>query len=68
MSARRLRPIEEVVHDEQLEVWVEELSWSIHEWIADFDDYDDKVAFFRRLKDGIRSVATSALEQHLDGT
>lgn len=47
-------------HDEQVEVWADEVADALLEWLNDFACYDDKLAFFAALKREIKCIAESA--------
>jgi hypothetical protein len=47
-------------HDEQVQVWSDNAAEALLPWLKAFDDYEDKLAFFRALADEIKDVAVSA--------
>ncbi len=47
-------------HDEQVQVWEEEVAAAIEPWLKRFEDYDDGVAFHRCLQLEIKFIAEAA--------
>ena len=47
-------------HDEQVQVWEEEVASVIEPWLKQFEGYDDGVAFHRALRSEIKFIAEAA--------
>lgn len=49
-------------HDEQVLVWGEETASALLDWMRDFEDYDDKIAFFNVLERELKTIGQAAHE------
>lgn len=47
-------------HDDQVQVWVGQVSDALEPWLARFDDDDDKLDFWSTLEIEIKSIAEAA--------
>ena len=54
---------EEIAHDDQLEVWAEEMTFAIMGWLKEPESYDDKVQLARAIKDECRKIVEITLER-----
>jgi glutaredoxin 2 len=52
--------VNEVAHDEQLDIWAEELTFAILEWLKEPESYDDKIMLANVLKHEIKFIVESA--------
>lgn len=68
MAQKLILDIEEIAHDEQLDVWAEELTFAIHEWLKEPDTYDDKVQLARAMKAEIKDIVSVVLDRVKDAS
>ena len=47
-------------HDEQVQVWTDDVAEALLPWLKNFESYDDKVAFLATLAAEIKSVTEAA--------
>ena len=52
----------EVAHNDQLEVWAEELTFALMDWLKDPETYDDKVHMASAMKAEIKSIVETAFD------
>lgn len=68
-SKLMLRPlVENIAHKDQLEVWAEELTFAISDWLKEPESYDDKVRLARAVQDEIRRIVEVVLERVCDAS
>lgn len=47
-------------HDEQVQLWSEDVAEAMQPWLRDFQSYDDKIDFFTALNHQLKQIGEAA--------
>lgn len=56
MATRPIIKPEEIAHDDQLVIWVDEMEFALLPWLADLEDYEDRLRRKAAIRDELKRV------------